>query len=74
MASPCRPVVGGHVQDKQAGGCQVLSFWTAEEQGRIAATLTHVNVKVHVVAGDGGDAPSRIAFINILGRTISRVV
>ena len=31
------------------------SFWTAEEQGRIAATLTHVNVKVHAVAGDGGD-------------------
>ena len=30
------------------------SFGTAEEQGRIAATLTHVNVKVHVVAGDGG--------------------
>ena len=31
----------------------VPSFGTAEEQGRIAATLTHVNVKVHVVAGDG---------------------
>ena len=34
--------------------CQLLSFWTAEEQARIAATLTRVNVKVHVVAGDGG--------------------
>ena len=33
----------------------MLSFWTAEEQGRIAATLTRVNVKVNVVAGDGGD-------------------
>ena len=27
------------------------SFGTAEEHGRIAATLTGVNVKVHVVAG-----------------------
>ena len=32
----------------------VPSFGTAEEQGRIAVTLTHVNVNVHVVAGDGG--------------------
>ena len=53
MPSPCRPAVGGHFQDKQAGGCQVLTFWTAEEQGKIAATLTRVNVKVHVVAWDG---------------------
>ena len=30
------------------------SFGTAEEQGRIAATLTRVNVKVHGVARDGG--------------------
>ena len=34
------------------------SFGTAEEQGRIAATLTCVNVKVHVVAG-GGDGGSQ---------------
>ena len=42
------------------------SFGTAEEHGSIAATLTRVNVKVHVVGGDGGSRSFKVLLVMLL--------
>ena len=41
----------------------VVKFFDSRGTRRIAATLTHVNVKVHVVAGDGCHRRSGVSLV-----------